>query len=84
MVLTPAMAQPPRPVGHFTAHAADDDYRLQCQYTPFTSMVNVAGLPAVTVPTATSGDGLSMGVQLIGRAGSEADLLALAAQIHLA
>jgi amidase len=53
----------------------------QCQYTPFTSMVNVSGLPAITVPTLVTADGLSMGVQIIGRKGSEIQLLALAAQL---
>lgn len=82
-VLTPALAQTPRPIGYYTAHHADDDYRLQCQYTPYTSVVNVAGVPAISLPTLTTPGGLSMGVQLIGRAGSEAGLLALAAQLAL-
>ncbi|RZU63227.1 amidase [Zhihengliuella halotolerans] len=87
VVLTPAMASTPPPVGYFTGdagapHDGDTDYRLQCQYTPFTSMVNVSQLPAIAVPTLTTVAGLSMGVQFIGRAGSEAQLLALAAQLE--
>ncbi|GAA3705921.1 amidase [Zhihengliuella alba] len=86
-VLTPAMAQTPRPVGYFTGpdprHADGDlDYRLQCQYTPYTSMVNVSQLPAGVVPTITTPEGLSMGVHLIGRAGAEAQLLALMGRIE--
>jgi amidase len=46
-------------------------------------MVNVSGLPAITVPTFTTADGLSMGVQLIGRAGAEIQLLALAGQLSM-
>jgi amidase len=80
-VLTPGMAQTPRPIGYFAAHPADLDYQLQCQYTPYTSMVNVAGVPALALPTLTTPAGLSMGIQLIGRSGSEAGLLALAAQL---
>ncbi|WP_372699632.1 amidase [Arthrobacter sp. JSM 101049] len=80
-VLTPAMAQTPRPIGWYTSHDADFDYELQCRYTPYTSVVNVAGTPAVTVPTLRTDTGLSMGIQLIGANGSEADLLALAAQL---
>ncbi|BBE21187.1 hypothetical protein MN0502_00700 [Arthrobacter sp. MN05-02] len=45
-------------------------------------MVNVCGLPAVTVPTLRLPDGLSMSVQLIGRPGEEAQLLAVTAQIE--
>ena len=81
VVLTPAMAHTPPVIGYYTSQDADTDYMRQCQYTPFTSMVNVSGLPAVTVPTLTTADGLSMGVQIIGRAGSEIQLLALAAQL---
>ncbi|PQZ90218.1 amidase [Arthrobacter sp. MYb227] len=81
VVLTPAMAHTPPEIGFYTSQDADIDYMRQCQYTPFTSMVNVSGLPAITVPTLRTKDGLSMGVQIIGRAGSEIQLLALAAQL---
>ena len=82
LVLTPAMATLPPPVGHYLSHAADTDYMLQCQYTPFTSMVNVAGLPALVIPTLRTAGGLSMGIQLIGREGSESLLMAVAAQLE--
>jgi amidase len=81
VVLTPAMAHTPPEIGFYTSQDADTDYMRQCQYTPFTSMVNVSGLPAITVPTLVTADGLSMGVQIIGRKGSEIQLLALAAQL---
>lgn len=82
LVLTPALAQTPRPVGWYTSAGADVDYMRQCQYSPYTSLVNVCGLPAIAVPVSTTEEGLSMGVQLIGRAGSEAALLAVAAQLE--
>ncbi|UOR01410.1 amidase [Leucobacter allii] len=77
-VLTPGLAMPAPRVGAFTALDPDEDYRLQCEWAPYTSMVNVAGVPAVVVPAA---EGLGIGVQLIGRAGSEPQLLRLAAQL---
>lgn len=86
-VLTPALAFAPPQVGAFQALGPEGDYRLQCEWVPQTSMVNVAGLPAVTAPTfrtaptATAPAGLPMGVQLIGRAGDEAQLLQLVAQL---
>ena len=52
------------------------------QVTPFTSFVNVAGLPAITVPVEETSGGVPMGVQLIGRPGGEAVLFALAAQLE--
>ncbi|WP_104181141.1 amidase [Arthrobacter sp. B0490] len=82
MVLTPAVAMTPRPLGWYTDADGDTDYLRQCQYSPYTSMVNVCGLPAVTVPTLRLPDGLSMSVQLIGRPGEEAQLLAVTAQIE--
>lgn len=96
MVLTPALAMTPRPLGWYWAGhdledpaGADQDYMRQCQYTPWTSLVNVAGLPAVTVPTlwtrsAGDDDGpvVPMGVQLIGRPSAEVPLLAVVAQLE--
>ncbi|WP_247827676.1 amidase [Arthrobacter antioxidans] len=82
MILTPALAMTPRPIGWYTDAGGDTDYVRQCQYSPYTSMVNVCGLPAVTVPTLRLPDGLSMSVQLIGRPGEEAQLLAAAAHIE--
>ncbi|WP_298251959.1 amidase [uncultured Arthrobacter sp.] len=82
MILTPALAMTPRPVGWYTDADGDTDYVRQCQYSPYTSMVNVCGLPAVTVPAVTLPDGLSMSVQLIGRPGEEAELLAVTAQLE--
>lgn len=99
LILTPSLAQTPRPVGWFTgsghgdghwpvsewAGDADGDYRRQCEFAPWSSMVNVCGLPAVSIPVhwtgGAAGDGLPMGVQLIGRPGSEALLLQTAAQL---
>lgn len=82
MILTPALAMTPRPIGWYTPQDADADYQRQCQYTPYTSMVNVCGLPAIAAPTSTTEDGLSMGIQLIGRPSAEAALLAVAAQLE--
>ncbi|WP_309105981.1 amidase [Arthrobacter sp.] len=97
LIMTPALAQTPRPVGWFTgthgdgpwptewAGDADGDYRRQCEYAPWSSMVNACGLPAITLPVhwthGTSGTSLPMGIQLIGPMGSEALLLQVAAQL---
>lgn len=81
-VLTPGLAFLPPRIGANLALDPDEDYRQQCLFTPFTSMVNVAGLPAIAVPTRSVGP-LSMGVQLIGPRGGEQRLLQLAAQMEL-
>lgn len=81
-VITPTLAQTPRPVGWFDTEDADRNFLQQCEYSPFTSFVNVAGLPAITLPVAETAEGLPMGVQLIGRPGGESTLLALGSQLE--
>jgi amidase len=89
-ILTPTLAQPPAPVGGLR----DDvdpaaDFEAQKAFTPFTSVYNITGQPAITLPigwTAT-GDGspqLPIGVMLAGKPAGEAALLSLAAQLEAA
>jgi Asp-tRNA(Asn)/Glu-tRNA(Gln) amidotransferase A subunit family amidase len=47
-------------------------------------LASALGLPAVVVPVACDGDGLPAGVQLVGRRGGEADLLAAAGVLEAA
>lgn len=81
-VLTPALAMTPRPVGWYDSVDGERNFAQQVAFTPFTSFVNVAGLPAITVPVAFDGSGHPVGVQLIGRPGGEAALLSIAAQFE--
>jgi len=81
-VLTPALALTPRPLGWYDSEDPERNFEQQCQYTPFTSFVNVAGLPAITLPVHVTAEGLPMGVQLIGRPGGEHTLLAIGAQLQ--
>jgi amidase len=81
-VLTPATALPPTPLGWYDAEDGARNFEQQVQYTPYTSFVNVAGLPAITLPVHVTADGLPMGVQLIGRPGGEHVLLAIGAQLQ--
>jgi len=84
-VLTPALALTPRPLDWYDPHDAERNFAQQVQYTPWTSFVNVAGLPALVLPVGltppdAADPGVPMAVQLIGRPGGEATLLALGAQ----
>lgn len=81
-VVTPALALTPRPVGWYDADDGERNFAQQVQFTPFTSFVNVSGLPAITVPVAETDDGVPLGVQLIGRPGGEAVLFSIAAQLE--
>jgi amidase len=81
-VLMPALAQSPRPVGWHDAADAERNFAQQVQYAPYSSFVNVAGLPAIVVPVTTGADGHPVSVQLVGRPGGEADIVSLAAELE--
>lgn len=81
-VLTPTLAETPRPIGWYDADDGERNFAQQVRYTPFTSFVNVTGLPAITLPVHVTPAGLPMGVQLIGRPGGEHVLLAIGAQLE--
>ncbi len=79
LVLTPTAAALPWP--------AEQPYPTEIAGRPagprdhavFTGWVNIAGLPAISLPVGLSPDGLPIGVQLVAGFGSDADLLAFAA-----
>ncbi len=81
-VLTPTLALTPRPVGWYDREDGEQNFVQQVLYSPFTSFVNVSGLPAITLPVHRTADGLPMGAQLIGRPGGEATLLSLGRQLE--
>lgn len=80
LVLTPSLAMAPRPLGWYDDEDGARNFMQQCQFTPYTSYVNVAGLPAITMPVG-SGE-LPFGVQAIGRPGGELTLLRFAQQLE--
>jgi amidase len=86
VVVTPALARPPVRIGeiHGRGPEAWEHYRRSGQFTPFTAVCNIAGLPAVSLPLYQGDDGLPLGVQLIGRPLGEAPLLAVSAQLEQA
>lgn len=81
-VLMPALAQEPQPVGAYAGHSPERTFAMQVEYAPYSSFVNVAGLPALTLPVTTDASGHPVSVQLVGRPGGEAVLLSLAAQLE--
>jgi amidase len=83
VVLTPTLALPPVPVAWM--REPDDpweQYARAIEFTPFTPAVNVAGLPAASVPFGSTEDGLPLGVQLIAAYGGEPLLLRVGAQVE--
>jgi aspartyl-tRNA(Asn)/glutamyl-tRNA(Gln) amidotransferase subunit A len=70
VLLTPATPCPAFAVG-----AKTDDPVSMYLNDVFTVTVNLAGLPAISVPSGLSHDGLPLGLQIIGRAFDEAKVL---------
>ena len=85
-LLTPALAQPPLPIGELDPCGPDPlgTFERSGHFTPFTAISNVTGSPAITLPLYQHDDGLPLAVQLLGRPAQEGALLALAAQIEAA
>jgi amidase len=83
-ILTPALAGRPVPIGDIHGRGPDPwgNYRRSGSFTPYTAIVNVTGLPAISLPLYLGEDGLPTAVQLIGRPAGEAGLLGLAAQLE--
>ncbi len=84
IVLTPALAKLPVPIGWiFEPEDPWDQFARGGEFTPFTPIVNVTGQPAATVPFDVV-DGLPACVQLIGPPAGEALLFQLASQLEAA
>jgi amidase len=85
VVLTPTLAMPPVAIGwQESAEGAIEQLLRNTEFTPFTAIANLTGLPAVSLPLHWSDDGLPIGVQAIGPPSGEALLLGLAAQVEAA
>lgn len=52
--------------------------RAPANQADFTALANIAGLPALAIPAGRDGDGMPVGVQLVGPPGSELSLIEFA------
>ncbi|MFL6158736.1 MAG: amidase [Marmoricola sp.] len=85
VVLTPTLASPPLPVGALRDDADPAaDFEAQKRFTPWTSMWNVTGSTAISLPLHHTDEGLPVGVMLAAAPGAEALLLSVAAQVEAA
>lgn len=81
VLITPTVAVPPLPLGSMRGREGLTNTR-RC--LAFTALANVTGQPAMSVPLASTDQGLPLGVQFIGRFGDEATLFQLAGQLERA
>lgn len=86
VLLTPALAERPLPLGSLDTAAPDpmSTFTRSGLFTPFTPVFNASGQPGISLPLYQGEDGLPLGVQLVGRPAGEASLLALASQLEVA
>ena len=83
VLLMSTLGSPAVPVGWLRCDPAIYAERLFA-FMPNTQAFNVTGQPAMTVPLATSGQGLPIGLQFTARTGEEALLFRLAGQLEQA
>ena len=76
--LTPTVGCPPPPVGHFKELSARETVFAAAPLGAFTAAFNASGQPATNIPVWPAAGGPPVGVQLVGRHGDDALLLALA------
>jgi amidase len=86
VLVTPALAERPLRIGECTGlgEAPMEDLARSGRFTPYGSLFNVTGQPAINVPVGFGPDGLPTGVQIVGKPLGEDTLLQLATQIEAA
>jgi amidase len=82
VLLTPTVPIRPRRVGVLTGTRPVRVALASTQMIAWTSLWNVTGNPAASVPAGLGPDGLPLAVQLVGRIGDEPTLLSVAAQLE--
>ena len=86
LLLTPTLAHPPPPLGHFDPEPNNPFSGMlkAGAFVPFTPTFNATGQPAISLPLHWNDEGLPIGVQLVAAYGREDQLLRVAAQLEQA
>ena len=86
VLITPALGERPLKIGECNGLGEEplNDLARSGRFTPFTSLFNITGQPAISVPITFGADGLPTNVQIVGKPLNEDLLLQLAAQIEVA
>ncbi len=75
ILLTPTMPVSAFPIGQRPQTIGGKSVDPWWGFTPFMSPINIAGLPAASVPCGFSADGMPLGLHIVGRWGDEATVL---------
>jgi amidase len=86
VLVTPTMPEPPARLGEISPDTDDVMSAMTSmgRYATFTSLFNVTGQPAISLPLHWTADGLPVGVQLVAAYGREDVLFRLASQLEQA
>ena len=86
LLLTPALAERPLAIGDCNGVGENpmEDLARSGRFTPFTSLYNVTGQPAISIPLGFGDDGLPTAAQLVAKPLGEDTLLQVAAQMEAA
>ncbi|MEV0170487.1 amidase family protein [Streptomyces sp. NPDC050803] len=82
VLLMPALARRSPKAGPWHERGWLRNVLADTNYSPMTPPWNLTGWPAMAIPVGTLPSGAPCAVQLVGRPGTEADLLALAEQLE--
>ncbi|MFJ9742092.1 amidase [Streptomyces sp. NPDC101166] len=82
VLLTPALARRSPKAGPWHERGWLSNLLVNTNYSPLTPPWNLAGWPAAVVPFGTLPSGAPTAVQLVGRPGTEGELLSLAEQLE--
>lgn len=81
LLVTPVLSRPAVPIGTWRGGWVATTYGI-AQWMGYTPPWNLACLAGVAIPCGMSAEGLPIGMQLVGPAGSEPTLLSVAAQLE--
>ena len=84
VLLLSTLGSPAVPLGWLRAGGMEGYADRLFAFMPNTQAFNITGQPAMSVPLAMSASGLPIGLQFVARAGDEATLFRLAAQLEQA
>ena len=84
LLLSPTMAVPAFPVGEPPSDIGGEEVSRSWGYLPFTYPINMAGLPAASIPCGFSSDGMPIGLHVVGRRLDEETVLTASAAFERA
>jgi amidase len=86
LLLSPVLGERPLRIGELNGCGERplEDLERSGRFTPYTSLFNITGQPAISVPIGFADDGLPVGVQLVAKPLGEDTLLQVAAQMEAA